>query len=95
MIVAAALTAAVFALPSHAANKEEAAIEALEAQFAKAVASKNTDAIMKLYAPDDSLLVFDLVPPRQYVGAKAYRKDWEDTLAGCGKTRRQTAGATA
>src|SRR5258708_6898766 len=32
---------------------------------------------MKIYVADESLLVFDVVPPRQYVGAKAYRKDWE------------------
>jgi ketosteroid isomerase-like protein len=25
-------------------------------------------------------VVFDVVPPRQYVGAKAYRKDWADYL---------------
>jgi ketosteroid isomerase-like protein len=25
--------------------------------------------------------VFDVVPPRQYVGAKAYRKDWKDFFA--------------
>jgi ketosteroid isomerase-like protein len=25
--------------------------------------------------------VFDVIPPRQYVGAKAYRKDWEEFLA--------------
>ena len=33
------------------------------------------------YVPDESLLVFDVVPPRQYVGAKAYRKDWEELFA--------------
>ncbi|HEX3988916.1 MAG TPA: hypothetical protein VHZ30_05755, partial [Verrucomicrobiae bacterium] len=27
---------------------------------------------------DDSLLVFDATIPRQYVGATAYKKDWED-----------------
>jgi ketosteroid isomerase-like protein len=28
--------------------------------------------------PDQSLFVFDVTPPRQYVGAAAYRKDWTD-----------------
>jgi ketosteroid isomerase-like protein len=28
-----------------------------------------------------SLFVFDCIPPRQCVGAKAYRKDFEDFLA--------------
>jgi ketosteroid isomerase-like protein len=36
---------------------------------------------MKAYVPGESLFVFDVVPPRQYVGAAAYRKDWEGFLA--------------
>jgi ketosteroid isomerase-like protein len=60
---------------------EEAQIKALEDQFAVAVNAKDVDSIMKVYVPDESLLVFDVVPPRQYAGAKAYRKDWQDTLA--------------
>ena len=38
------------------------------------------DAIMKVYVPNESLVIFDIIPPRQYVGAKAFRKDWEDFL---------------
>src|SRR5438093_6640626 len=37
--------------------------------------------IMAYYSPDESLLVFDALPPRQYVGATAFRKDWEGFLA--------------
>jgi ketosteroid isomerase-like protein len=62
-------------------TEDEAKIRALENQFAAAVTTKDLDAIMKVYVPDETLLVFDVVPPRQYVGAKAYRKDWEDFLA--------------
>jgi len=36
---------------------------------------------MGSYFPDESLFVFDAIPPRQYVGAKAYRKDLEDFFA--------------
>lgn len=64
-----------------AASRDEAGIKALEARFAAAVTAKDLDAIMKVYVPDESLFVFDVVPPRQYVGAKAYRKDWADYLA--------------
>jgi uncharacterized protein (TIGR02246 family) len=60
---------------------DEAKIRALENQFAAAVNAKDLDAIMKVYLPDETLFVFDVAPPRQYVGAKAYRKDWEDFLA--------------
>lgn len=56
------------------------AIEALENRFAAAVNAKDVDAIMKVYAPGSDLFVFDVAPPRQYVGAKAYRKDWESFL---------------
>jgi len=64
-----------------AALSEKAQIEALENRFAAAFNAKDVDAIMKAYVPDQSLFVFDLVPPRQYVGAAAYRKDWQDFLA--------------
>jgi uncharacterized protein (TIGR02246 family) len=64
-----------------ARSADEAKIEALEARFASAFNAKDVDAIMNVYVPDDRLLVFDVVPPRQYRGAKAYRKDWEDFFA--------------
>jgi len=79
-IAAVSLAAGVMAAPALASGKDEAAIKALEARFAAAFNAKDVDAIMKTYVPDDSLLVFDLVPPRQYAGAKAYRKDWQDLL---------------
>ncbi len=63
-------------------NADEAAIRNLEARFAAALAVKDVDAIMQAYAPGDDLVVFDLVPPRQYVGWNAYRDDWKATLAG-------------
>jgi uncharacterized protein (TIGR02246 family) len=52
-------------------------IQALEDRFVAAFKAKDLDAIMKVYVPDESLFVFDVVPPRQYVGAASYRKDWE------------------
>ena len=50
-------------------------IRALEERFVAALKAKDLEAIMKAYAPDQTLVVFDVVPPRQYVGAAAYRKD--------------------
>ena len=61
-----------------AASSDEAIIRALENRFVAAVNAKDVNAIMKVYVPDESLFVFDVVPPRQYVGAKAYAKDWTD-----------------
>jgi uncharacterized protein (TIGR02246 family) len=68
-------------LPAWASSSDEAAIRAIATQFSKAFNAKDVDAIMKLYVQDDSLVVFDVVPPRQYVGPKAYRKDWEGLFA--------------
>lgn len=61
--------------PAWAGSADETAIRALESRFAAAVTARDIDAVMKVYTPD--VLVFDVIPPRQYAGAAAYRKDWE------------------
>ena len=61
---------------------DEAQIRALEDRFVAAVNTKDLDAIMKVYVGDESLFVFDVTPPREYVGAAAYRKDWEEFMKG-------------
>jgi uncharacterized protein (TIGR02246 family) len=76
-VVAASLLAGA---ASAAAPTGDAQLKALEARFATAVAAKDLDAIMKVYAPD--VFVFDVITPRQYVGAGAYRADWKALLAG-------------
>ena len=60
---------------------DQADIKALEQRFVTAVKATDVKAIMACYVPDESLVVFDVVPPRQYVGAKAYQKDWEAVFA--------------
>lgn len=61
-------------------------IQTLENNLAAAAAeARNLDAIMKAYVPDEILFVFDVIPPREYVGAKAFRKDWDEFL---GNTKR-------
>ncbi|MBV8593711.1 MAG: nuclear transport factor 2 family protein [Caulobacteraceae bacterium] len=72
-----ALASSALALPSDVAE-----IRSLEARFAAAVAARDVDGIMSAYAPGGDLVVFDVIPPRQYVGWPAYRKDWSDFLAG-------------
>ena len=68
---------------AHAGPSDEAEIKALEARYVKALEAKNVDAIMAEYVPGDSIVVFDVVPPRQYVGSDAYKKDWQGFLSGC------------
>lgn len=71
-----------FASASHASSDDVAKIKALEQRLAAAVASRDVDAIMQAYVPDETLFVFDVIPPRQYVGAEAFRRDWGEFLAG-------------
>lgn len=59
-------------------TSDEAAIRALQNRFAAAVNAGDIDGIMKSYVPDSSLAVFDVVPRKEYLGADAYRKGWED-----------------
>ncbi len=73
-----ALSTMAFGAPARA--DAAADIRALEDRFVAAFKAKDVDAIMKVYAPDQTLIVFDVVPPRQYVGAAAYRKDWQTFL---------------
>jgi len=69
------------ALGAEAHTNDEKAIRALNQRFHDAFKAKDVHAIMSVYVPDESLVVFDVIPPRQYVGAKAYRKDFEDFIA--------------
>jgi ketosteroid isomerase-like protein len=61
--------------------EDVAQIKAQEEQYGAAVNAKDLDAIMKAYVPGETVVVFDALPPRQYVGAVALRKDWADFLA--------------
>ncbi len=85
MITRELLLAAMFiiagAVPfARADSSDVAEIRTMESKLAAAVAARNLDAIMQLYVPDETLFVFDVIPPREYVGAKAFRKDWEEFL---------------
>lgn len=72
-----AVMAAFSAIPAigQAKSVDEAKIEALAAALTAAVNAKDIDAIMKFYVPDETLVVFDIIPPRQYIGANAFRMD--------------------
>jgi ketosteroid isomerase-like protein len=61
---------------SSATSKAEEAIRALEDRFTAAFNAGDVDAMMRNYIPDKSLVIFDVVPPRQHLGADAYRKAW-------------------
>ncbi len=75
LLLVAALSHPSSVLAAGTSDVEE--IRALEHEYASAIASKDVDRIMRVYVPDENLFVFEAVPPRQFVGAKAYRRHVE------------------
>ena len=64
--------------PPDTTAQDQAAIQTLEGKFTTAFNARDTGAIMALYVPDQTLIVFDAGVPLQYTGAAAYTKDWND-----------------
>jgi len=62
------------------ANPNEAEIRALYGRWAKAFEAYDIDGIMSVYAPGDAVIAYDVVPPLQYKGADAYRKNYLEFL---------------
>jgi ketosteroid isomerase-like protein len=50
-------------------------------KWAKAFEAKDVNGVMAVYAPGAALTAYDIVPPLQYKGADAYRKDYEEFFA--------------
>lgn len=64
-----------------AAASNKAEIMALEHRYIEAFNAKNVDGIMACYVPGRGLFVFDAVPPREYIGWDAFKKDYEALFA--------------
>jgi uncharacterized protein (TIGR02246 family) len=64
-----------------AANADKAAIQALEDTYNEGFNSKDVDKVMSVYVPGSQLFIFDVVPPREYKGWDAYKKDFEGLFA--------------
>src|SRR5947207_2309990 len=63
------------------ATNDGAEIRQLLDRWGKAFRAKDINGIMSIYAPGDTLVACDIVPPLQYVGWNAYKKDYEDFLS--------------
>jgi ketosteroid isomerase-like protein len=76
-VLALAACAAVSLQPvfAQAKNGDEAAIRQWLAAFTRAFEARDVKATMAFYSPE--VVAYDVVPPLQYVGGDAYRKDWE------------------
>lgn len=62
------------------ANNNEAEIRKILDQWAKAFQAKDLNGIMAIYEPGDTLISYDIVPPLQYSGYEAYKKDYQEFL---------------
>ena len=60
-------------------RNDEAEIREAWQRWAKAFQAHDIEGIMSMYAPD--VVAFDFVPPLEYVGKDAYRKDYVEFLA--------------
>jgi len=78
LAVGAAVFCAAFALSAKTRPSGDAEIKTLEQNFLAAFQAKDAAKVMSFYAPGEQLFVFDVIPPRQYAGHEAYKKDWED-----------------
>ena len=47
--------------------------------WVEAIRDKNIEGVMSLYTQE--VVSFDIVPPLQYVGAEAFRKQWEEVFS--------------
>lgn len=58
----------------------EAEIRQLLDRWAKAFHAGDLNGIMSIYEPGEALVAYDVVPPLQYTGFEAYRKDYQKFL---------------
>jgi len=56
-------------------------IHQLLANWSKAFAAKDANAVMAMYAPGFAFTAYDIVPPLQFKGFDAYKKDYADFFA--------------
>ncbi|PYT99057.1 MAG: DUF4440 domain-containing protein [Acidobacteria bacterium] len=62
------------------AASDEAEIRQLLDRWAKAFRARDLNGIMSIYEPGQALVAYDIVPPLQYSGFDAYKKDYQEFL---------------
>jgi ketosteroid isomerase-like protein len=60
------------------AANDEAEVRQLLDRWAKAFHARDLNGIMSIYEPGDALVSYDIVPPLQYTGFEAYKKDYQE-----------------
>ena len=61
-----------------ARTSDTAEIKALEQRLVDGIKAKDAKQIVSCYS--DDVFAYDVVPPRQYVGAAAFQKSWQGFL---------------
>lgn len=67
--------------PPNPALTAQRDIEQLFDRWRTAFEAKDVNGVMSIYAPGARLVAYDVVPPLQFKGADAYRKDYSDFFA--------------
>jgi uncharacterized protein (TIGR02246 family) len=81
LALATAGSTAAMAADRAAVDADKAAIQALEDTYNEGFNSKDVDKVMSAYLPGKELFVFDVIPPLEYRGSDAYRKDFQELFA--------------
>jgi ketosteroid isomerase-like protein len=76
--VAIAMMIAASAIRVSARTSDTAEIKALEQRLIDGMKARDARQIMSCYS--DDVFAYDVVPPRQYVGAAAFQKPWQGFL---------------
>lgn len=76
--MAAVLASAAPAMAEPTKENDEAAIRALEDRLVQANRIKDVAMVMDLYAPDTDVLIYDVVPPRQF----SSKGNWQQNVTG-------------
>ncbi len=61
----------------------EQELRLLNNRLAEAIRAKDIDKIMECYQKSEKLVVFDVIPPREYNGWDAYKANWQGFLGQC------------
>jgi ketosteroid isomerase-like protein len=65
---------------AYSAANDDAEIRQLLDRWKKAFEAKDLNGIMSIYEPGQALVAYDIVPPLQYKGFDAYKKDYQEFL---------------
>jgi uncharacterized protein (TIGR02246 family) len=65
---------------AYSAANDETEIRQLLDRWKKAFEAKDMNGIMSIYEPGQALVAYDIVPPLQYKGFDAYKKDYQEFL---------------